>query len=192
MTTSYYRMQQRRGTEADLLQENDVPLEGEWVVATDTGKAWIGDGATALSDITALGPVTVDPSTGLVRFSDPAGSQTATIDPSTYLFPDSVMQALQNAFGGSGVSNASVAKNPDLLIVGAITRDTNDVIATAAVTWPDGTQGTFTTDTVDASGAISAYHITYGSNPVVHTYTQPTITRDSSGAATNVPQIVVS
>ena len=32
---------------------------------------------------------------------------------------------------------------------------------------------------------------TYGS-PVTKTYTQPTITRNAAGAATNVPQIVVS
>lgn len=59
--------------------------------------------------------------------------------------------------------------------------------------WPDGTPGTFTVDTVseDFPGAVDGYHITYGS-PATKTFTQPTITRNASGAATNVPQIVVS
>jgi hypothetical protein len=38
---------------------------------------------------------------------------------------------------------------------------------------------------------VLAYNITYGS-PVTKTFTQPTITRNTAGAATNVPQIVVS
>lgn len=95
------------------------------------------------------------------------------------------------SLAGTYIQLVQAAKNPDLLIVGSINRDANNVITTAAVVWPDGTPGTFTTDTVDPSGAINSYHITYGS-PVTKTYTQPTITRNSSGAATNVPQIVVS
>lgn len=108
-----------------------------------------------------------------------------SVDSDTNLFPAAVRD------GGSFVTWKNAAKNPDLLITGNITRDSNGVITSAAVTWPDGSAGTFTTDLVDATGAISGYHITYG-NPVTKTYTQPTITRDSSGAATTVPQIVVS
>lgn len=89
------------------------------------------------------------------------------------------------------VALAALAKSPDLLITGAITRDYNGAVATADVLWPDGTPGTFTTTETDASGAINAYSITYG-NPPTATYTQPTITRDSSGAAINVPAITVS
>lgn len=89
-------------------------------------------------------------------------------------------------------ARTTIAKMPDLLITGAITRNSNEVITSAPVVWPDGTAGTYTTDSIDASNAINSYHITYGSPTVIHTYTQPTITRDSSGAATNVPQIVVS
>ncbi|MBD1541844.1 hypothetical protein G9E11_06190 [Arthrobacter sp. IA7] len=43
----------------------------------------------------------------------------------------------------------------------------------------------------DANNAVLGYDITYGS-PVTKTFTQPTITRNAAGAATNVPQIVVS
>jgi hypothetical protein len=79
-------------------------------------------------------------------------------------------------------------KNPDLLIVGSITRNSNDVVTSAAVVWPDGTTGTFTTDTINSTfQAIDAYHITYGAT----TYYQDTITRNANGAATNVPAIRV-
>lgn len=82
-----------------------------------------------------------------------------------------------------------LAKDPDLLITGNVTR-VDGKVTTAAVVWPDGSPGTFT-PTYEASGAVESYTITYGS-PVTKTFTQPTITRDASGAATTIPQIVVS
>jgi hypothetical protein len=84
-----------------------------------------------------------------------------------------------------------LAKNPDTLIAGAVTVDTNNLVTSAAVAWPDGSPGTFTVTSRDANNAVLAYNITYGS-PVTKTFTQPTITRNAAGAATNVPQIVVS
>jgi len=84
-----------------------------------------------------------------------------------------------------------LAKNPDTLIAGAITLDGSDQVTSAAVKWPDGTPGTLTITARHSTGAVNAYNITYGS-PATKTFTQPTITRNSNGAATNVPQIVVS
>lgn len=83
------------------------------------------------------------------------------------------------------------AMNPDLLIVGAITRDANGAAISAPVVWPDGTVGTYT-GTVSTSfpGAIDSYTITYGS-PVTKTYTQPALTRNSSGAVTVRPEMTV-
>jgi len=83
------------------------------------------------------------------------------------------------------------AKNPDLLIAGTVTLDGSDQVTSAVVQWPDGTPGTMTITGRHATGAVTNYNITYGS-PVTKTFTQPTITRNSNGAATNVPQIVVS
>lgn len=88
----------------------------------------------------------------------------------------------------------TLALNPDMLISGTITRDANSAATSAPVTWPDGTAGTYTADTVSTTfpGAVDAYHITYGS-PVVHTYTQPAVTRDATtGAVTQRPALVVS
>lgn len=78
-------------------------------------------------------------------------------------------------------------------VVTSVTRDNNEAIVTANVQWPDGTVGIFTTDTASTSfpGAIDAYHVTYGS-PVIHTYTQPAVTRDTGGAVTAQPTIAVS
>ncbi|WNT44922.1 hypothetical protein SEA_ABBYDAISY_27 [Arthrobacter phage AbbyDaisy] len=84
-----------------------------------------------------------------------------------------------------------LAKNPDTLIAGAVTVDSNNLVTSAAVKWPDNTPGTMTITSRDANNAVLAYNITYGS-PVTKTFTQPTITRNAAGAATNVPQIVVS
>ena len=91
------------------------------------------------------------------------------------------------------VSLKQAAKNPDLLIVGSITRDANQAVTSAEVVWPDGTPGTFTAETLSTAfpGAVDGYRITYGS-PVTKTFTQPAITRNSAGAATTVPQIVMS
>lgn len=83
------------------------------------------------------------------------------------------------------------AKNPDLLVTGAVTVDGSDLITSAAVLWPDNSPGTLTITSRDANSAVLAYNITYGS-PVTKTFTQPSITRNANGAATNVPAIVVS
>ena len=93
--------------------------------------------------------------------------------------------------GSDGVGLIQAAKNPDLLVTGAITLDGNDLVTSAAVKWPDGSPGTFTITSRDSTGAILAYNITYGA-PVTKTYTQPAIVRNSRGAATNIPEIVVS
>jgi len=85
------------------------------------------------------------------------------------------------------------AKNPDLLIVGTVNVDGNDLVTSASVIWPDGKSGTLTITSRQAlTNAVLAYNITHVDGATTRTYTQPTITRNSNGAATNVPQIVVT
>lgn len=103
---------------------------------------------------------------------------------------EGAMAALTSVVGAK-VGLVQAAKNPDLLVTGAVTLDANDLITAAAVVWPDGSPGTMTITSRDANGAVLAYNITYGS-PVTKTFTQPAITRNANGAATNVPAIVVS
>ena len=98
---------------------------------------------------------------------------------------------LKTALDNSYVPLAAAAKDPEELFAGNMVRNANEVIMSFAVRWPDGSPGTYTTLAIDPSGAINSYQITYGS-PVTKTFTQPTITRDSSGAAITVPAVVVS
>lgn len=98
---------------------------------------------------------------------------------------------LKTTLDGRFQGYAQAAKNPEALVTGVITVDGNDLLTSAVVAWPDGSPGTLTITSRDANSAVLAYNITYGS-PVTKTYTQPTITRNANGAATNVPAIVVT
>ncbi|BEV02194.1 hypothetical protein [Novosphingobium olei] len=51
MTTIALRLTLRRGTAANLAAVNEVPLAGELVVETDTGKAKLGNGTTAWNSL---------------------------------------------------------------------------------------------------------------------------------------------
>jgi hypothetical protein len=130
--------------------------------------------------------------TGTVTSATPPSDTTQLwVDTTTSTSVAFILNGTNVLVGGaiSVVANAQAVKNPDLLIVGTITRNTAGVVMSADVIFPDGTPGTYTTLSIDTSGAINSYKITYGTSI---TYTQPTITRDSNGAATYVPQIVVT
>jgi len=84
------------------------------------------------------------------------------------------------------------ARDPEELFTGVITRDSNGAPTASSVLWPDGVTGTYAgTASATWPGAVDSYTITYGS-PVTKTYTQPTVTRNSSGAITTRPTITVS
>ena len=51
MATENKRIQLRRGTSSALSAVNEVPLAGEIVLETDTGKMKIGDGVTNYNDL---------------------------------------------------------------------------------------------------------------------------------------------
>jgi hypothetical protein len=101
--------------------------------------------------------------------------------------------AIATLAAGLGASYVAYAANPDTITFGTITRNTDSAVTSATVVWPDGTAGVFTSDVLSSAypGAVDSYHITYlGSSTV--TYTQPTVTRDSNGAVTTRPAMVVS
>ncbi len=91
------------------------------------------------------------------------------------------------------VSDVFAFLSLDNLIVGSIVRDTNGAAISSGVVWPDNTPGIYTATIVSSAfpGAVDAYTITYGS-PVTKTYTQPSVTRNASGAVINRPAIVVT
>lgn len=77
---------------------------------------------------------------------------------------------------------------PELLMTGQITRNSNGVITSAPVLWSNGDTGTFTATEFDSvTNGINSYQVTKGSI----TYIQPAITRDSNGFVINRPAIVV-
>lgn len=80
-----------------------------------------------------------------------------------------------------------------LFQVNTATRDSNSAIITANITWPDGVSGVFTTDVASIAfpGAIDSWYATY-LGPSLKIVTQPTVTRDVSGAVIIQPAIVIS
>ncbi|WNM72249.1 hypothetical protein SEA_GUSANITA_28 [Arthrobacter phage Gusanita] len=87
---------------------------------------------------------------------------------------------------------AQLARTPEALFDGAVTRNAAGAATGAAVVWPDGTQGVFAgIPSAAFPGALDGYTITYG-DPVIRTYTQPAVTRNASGAITNQPAISIS
>jgi hypothetical protein len=143
--------------------------------------------ATQISDATAAGRA-------LLTAVDAAAQRTAiglgSVDnTSDANKPVSTAQAAADA-----LARLAWARNPDVLIAGAVTRDSNGAATSAPVQWPDGSPGTYTALVVSTAfpGAVDSYQITYGS-PVTKTYTQPTITRDAAtGAAAAVPAVTVA
>lgn len=76
----------------------------------------------------------------------------------------------------------------------AATRNSDGVITTASIVWPDGATGTFTTDTLSTAfpGAIDAWHATYV-GATTKTVTQTAVTRDgTTGAVTVQPAITIA
>ena len=73
----------------------------------------------------------------------------------------------------------------------AITYDSDGVVTTATVKWPDASAGTFTTTTKDATHiAINAYTISHTDSG--KTVTQAAVTRNSDGAVTTKPALTVA
>ena len=95
--------------------------------------------------------------------------------------------------GSSAVTDAKLkewTEGGDYEITAA-TYDADNVITTATVKWPDGSAGTFTMTSKDATWlAINAYTITH--TIASKTVTQATVTRDSNGNVTVKPALTVA
>lgn len=75
------------------------------------------------------------------------------------------------------------------------TRDANGAATTASIVWPDGSTGTFTTDTASTTfpGKIDAYHVTYVNGTTgTKTVTQTAVTRDANAAITAQPALTIA
>lgn len=71
------------------------------------------------------------------------------------------------------------------------TYDSDGVISTGVIAWPDGSSGVWTTISKDASLlTVSSYSVTYAATS--KTITQPTITFDANGNVTTKPALVIT
>lgn len=166
------RLRVRRSTTAEWEADDPILLEGEVGYDTVERLFKVGDGVNHWTDLPFSVPEVTD---GAIASLIETGTET-------------------NAALVATVAQLKVwARDPDLLVAGVITRDANGAATTAAVAWPDGEPGTYVADVLSATfpGAVDAYHITYGS-PVDKTFTQPTVTRDGTGAVVDIPEIEVS
>jgi len=138
------------------------------------------------------GPSGVVDVTSPITNSGSAGSAIIGINQSSITIAESQVTNLVTDLANKvSLSNwyLNLAQTPELIIIGTITRNSNGVVTSADVIFPDGVTGTYTSTAYDStSGAVNAYTVTKGST----TYTQPTMTRNSLGAVTNRPAIVVT
>ncbi len=73
----------------------------------------------------------------------------------------------------------------------SIIYDSDGVLSSASVTWPDGSSGTLTVTAKNSTWlAVDAYQITH--NDSGKTITQSAVTRDSNGAVTSKPALTIS
>lgn len=100
------------------------------------------------------------------------------------------------------ITGATSSQNPNLIgwalslsfTVSGATRDVNGALTSANITWPDGATGVFTATVLSTAfpGAIDAWSATYVKGGITATVTQPTVTRDATGAVTNQPAITIT
>jgi hypothetical protein len=99
------------------------------------------------------------------------------------------------------IQAVAAAQDEDATIIGwaaseayaitSATRDSDGVITTASVLWPDGSAGTFTRTTKNATFlTIDAYTVTHTDSG--KTATQPAVTRDASGNVTAQPALTIA
>ena len=99
------------------------------------------------------------------------------------------------------IRTVSAVQDEDTTIIGwaasgaysltSATRDSDGVITTATVSWPDGSAGTFTRTTKNATFlTIDAYTVTHADSG--KTVTQSAVTRDSSGNVTAQPALTIT
>lgn len=84
-----------------------------------------------------------------------------------------------------------MASNPDTIVATITAFDATTGVGTAGtVRWPDGVAGTYAA-TADSFG-VAGYAVTRVVGGTTTTFTQPTMTRDSSGRVTSRPALTVT
>lgn len=103
------------------------------------------------------------------------------------------VQGPEGVLGGANVTTQTLKMwtEGEAYEATSITRDSDGVVTTATVAWPDGSAGTFTTTTKNTTWlAVDAYTITHADSG--KTVTQAAVTRDSDGLVTTKPALTVA
>lgn len=96
------------------------------------------------------------------------------------------------AFGSDSWLKAFGA-DPSDLFTGTRVLDSNGVVTSSPVTWPNGVTGTFTATAVSgAFKCVDSYTLTYVDGGVTKTVTQPAVTRNITGDITSRPALTVA
>lgn len=118
----------------------------------------------------------------------------AAANAATFNTPLGVLDAAIGNQGGGANATAAVlkawAEGGDYELT-SVTRDSDGIISSATVKWPDGSAGTFTRTTKNSTWlAIDAYTISHTASG--KTVTQATVTRDGNGGITTKPALTVA
>ena len=128
--------------------------------------------------MTAIVGASVSPASDLVALVDSSAAETKKIAVSELfrVYENDELKAWTNS-GAFAITSA--------------TRDSDGVITTATVSWPDASTGTFTRTTKNTTFlTIDAYTVTHTDSG--KTVTQSAVTRDSSGNVTAQPALTVA
>lgn len=109
---------------------------------------------------------------------------------------DPATQTELDTLAGSVASTSAVlllqAYEVDPLVATVATQDSTGAALTGTLRWPtDGATGAFTI-TRNPDSTVASYVLTHVLSGTTTTFTQPTITRDASGAVTDRPAVTVS
>ncbi len=86
------------------------------------------------------------------------------------------------------------ARDPDVMLIGSVTRSGNGTVTGFNVLWPDGATGVFAgAPSLTMLGYVDSYTITHVLNGATKTFTQPSIVRDPvTGGIVSRPAITVA
>ena len=177
-----------------IITQVPVPPTAQLVVAAATAQAVIST-AQAVIATTQAGIATTQ--AGLATTNgeaqvDLAEAQAGIATAQAVIATEAAAEAEATVGASSNIQLLNWAYVQSFAITSA-TRNSNDVITTASIVWPDSATGTFTADRINAAyNAIDAWHATHILSGTTKTVTQTAVTRNSNGAVTAQPVITIS
>lgn len=146
---------------------------------------------TAISTGAAANASTIN--TPLGALDAAIGAAVSTLSTTAKTLVGSCNEIYGSALGGAGAT-AQLLKDwveSEAYELTSITVDSDEVVTTATVKWPDGSAGTFTRTTKDATWlAVNAYTVSHTTSS--KTVTQAAVTRNANGTIITKPALTVA